>query len=82
LNLKTRQEERAALDRERLDRENNRRAAKNLPSVKNIEELEASEAPDIVLTQAAEVMADMVAAPSPAMPAKTPEVKTNGGRST
>lgn len=82
LNLKTRQEERTTLDRERLDRENNRRAAKNLPAVKNIEELEASEAPDIVLTQAAEVMADMVATPSPAMPAKTPEVKTNGGRST
>ena len=69
LNLKTRQEERTREDRERLDRENSRRAAKNLPLVKSVEDLEKNEAPDIVLTQAAEVMADMVATPT-VMPAK------------
>ena len=82
LNLKMRQEERARQDRERLDRENSRRAAKSLPGLKTIEELEAAEAPDIVLTQATEVMADMVKAPSAVMPASTPPVKANARRPT
>jgi carboxyl-terminal processing protease len=62
LNLKVRREERARIDRERLERENNRRAAKNLPPLKSIEELEKSkeEAADVVLDQATQVMADMV----------------------
>src|SRR5215813_5043706 len=68
LNLKTRKEERARLDKERLDRENSRRAAKNLPPVKSIEELEKSNkdaAADVVLDQAAQVMADMVTGAHP-----------------
>jgi carboxyl-terminal processing protease len=62
LNLKTRREERARLDHERLERENSRRAAKNLPPYKSVEELEKSkdDAADVVLDQAAQVMADMV----------------------
>jgi carboxyl-terminal processing protease len=63
LNLKERRDERTRLDKERLDRENSRRAAKNLPPVKSIEELEKSnkdEAADVVLDQATQVMADMV----------------------
>jgi carboxyl-terminal processing protease len=62
LNLKTRREERTRLDHERLERENSRRAAKNLPPFKSIEELEKSkdEAADVVLDQAAQVMGDMV----------------------
>jgi len=80
LNLKARQEERKQQDRNRLERENSRRVAKKLPALKTIEELEKSEAPDIVLTQAAEVMADMVKAPMPVMPASTPPVKPNGRR--
>ena len=75
LNLKVRQEERARQDRERLERENSRRVAHKLPALKTIEELEKSEAPDIVLTQAAEVMADMVKGPTAAMPAATPAIK-------
>jgi len=76
LNLKTRREERARLDKERLDRENSRRAAKNLPALKTVEELDKDKAeiPDVVLLQAAEIMADMVtgARPTPSgQPQKT-----------
>jgi carboxyl-terminal processing protease len=62
LNLKTRREERARVDKERLDRENSRRAAKGQPPLKSIEELEKSkdDAADVVLDQATQVMADMV----------------------
>jgi len=47
---------------ERLARENSRRAAKNLPALKSVEELEKTkdEAADVVLEQATQVMADMV----------------------
>jgi carboxyl-terminal processing protease len=63
LNLKARREERARQEKERLDRENSRRAAKNLPAFKSIEEIDKDKAtlPDVVLSQAAEIMADMVA---------------------
>ncbi len=62
LNLKERREERAKQEKDRLDRENSRRAAKNLPPVKSVEELDKdkTELPDVVLSQAAEIMADMV----------------------
>ncbi len=64
LNLKVRREERARIEKERLERENSRRAAKNLPPLKSIEELEKSkakdDAADVVLEQATQVMADMV----------------------
>ncbi|HET9389257.1 MAG TPA: carboxy terminal-processing peptidase [Steroidobacteraceae bacterium] len=62
LNLKERREERARQDKERLDRENSRRAAKSLPPVKSVEEIDKdkNELPDVVLSQATEVMADMV----------------------
>ena len=67
LNLNARREERARIDRERLERENNRRAAKNLPALKSVEELEKTkdDAADVVLDQAAQVMADMVAGARP-----------------
>jgi carboxyl-terminal processing protease len=83
LNLKARRDERARQEKERLDRENSRRAAKNLPAVKSVEELEKTkdknkdkekdDAPDIVLTQAAEVMADMVAGARPSTPGQPPQ---------
>jgi carboxyl-terminal processing protease len=74
LNLKTRREERARMERERLDRENSRRAAKNLPPLKSVEELEKNkdEAADVVLEQATQVMADMVTGARPL----TPQQKT------
>ena len=60
LNLKVRKEERARLDAERLARENARRASLGQPALKTAEDLETEDAPDVVLDQAAEVMADMV----------------------
>jgi len=62
LNLKARKEERGRLEKDRLDRENSRRAAKNLAPFKTVEEIDKdkSELPDVVLSQAAEIMADMV----------------------
>jgi carboxyl-terminal processing protease len=74
LNLKMRREERTRIDKERLDRENSRRAAKNLAPLKSIEELEQKtkdDAADVVLDQAAQVMADMVTGARPQTPQKT-----------
>jgi carboxyl-terminal processing protease len=78
LNLKMRQEERSREDKERLDLENSRRAAKNLPPVKTVEDLDKADkdskdadGPDqVVLNQATEIMADMVAGahPGPGQP--------------
>jgi carboxyl-terminal processing protease len=70
LNLKTRREERTKLDKDRLDRENARRAAKNLPAYKTVEELDKvkDDSPDIVLTQSAEIMADIVTGARPQVP--------------
>jgi len=65
LNLKARQDERALQDKERLARENSRRAAKGITAAKNVEEIEAGDSPDIVLAQAAEVMGDMVTGDRP-----------------
>jgi len=72
LNLQTRREERARIDKERLDRENSRRAAKNLPPLKSVEELEKvkDDASDVVLEQAAQVMADMVTGAHPGVQQK------------
>jgi carboxyl-terminal processing protease len=77
LNLKERREERERIDKERLERENSRRAAKNLPPFKTVEELEKSkddskdDAADVVLDQATQIMADVVTGVHP-----TPQQKT------
>ena len=70
LNLKTRRDERAKQDKDRLDRENARRAAKNLPPYKSVEELDKvkDDAPDIVLNQSAEIMGDIVTGSRPQPP--------------
>jgi carboxyl-terminal processing protease len=71
LNLTARKAERAQQDQDRLARENSRRAAKGQPAVKTTEELEKlekSDEPDIVLTQAAEIMGDIVVGARPAIP--------------
>jgi carboxyl-terminal processing protease len=78
LNFKTRRAERDRIDHERLERENSRRAAKNLPALKGIEELEKAtkdDAADVVLDQATQVMGDMVTGARP-QPAKT--ARANG----
>ena len=79
LNLKQRQEERKHIDEERLARENTRRAALGLPTLKTIEELDAKEEPDATLDQATEIVGDIVAGvrPNPAAPKAPPApVKT------
>jgi carboxyl-terminal processing protease len=78
LNLKVRREERARIDKERLERENSRRAAKNLSPYKSIEELDkAKDTTDVVLDQASQVMADVVTgARSPNGQQKTATART------
>src|ERR1700719_1103618 len=73
LNLKARRDERTRVQSERLARENSRRAAKKLPPLKSVEELDKSkdEAADVVLEQATQVMADMVTGAHPQPPQKT-----------
>jgi carboxyl-terminal processing protease len=73
LNLKARREERTRVQSERLARENSRRAAKNLPALKSVEELDKikDEAADVVLEQASQVMADMLTGAHPQPPQKT-----------
>ncbi|MBV9698455.1 MAG: carboxy terminal-processing peptidase, partial [Gammaproteobacteria bacterium] len=53
LNLKARREQRARIDHERLERENQRRVAKNLPPFKSVEEMDKTkDTSDPVLDQA------------------------------
>ncbi len=62
LNLKKRQAERTAQDQARLNQENARRQADGLPAVKSVEEITVSDEPDVILAQAADIMADSLAA--------------------
>jgi len=76
LNLQTRKAERERLDKERLARENTRRAAQGLPALKNSEELADAKLPDTVLDQATEVMTDMVTGVRPTHAAPTRTVRS------
>ncbi len=60
LNYEERRAERDRIDRERLARENSRRTAQGLPTLKSVEDLEKADPPDSVLEQASEIMTDMV----------------------
>lgn len=60
LNLEARKQERQAFKQARLDRENARREAVGLEALPTLEALEDAEQPDIVLNEAADVVADMV----------------------
>ncbi|HYL00389.1 MAG TPA: carboxy terminal-processing peptidase [Steroidobacteraceae bacterium] len=73
LNLKLRREERARADKERLERENNRRVAKNLPPLKTVAELDKAKEslPDVMLDQAAQIMTDVVTGVRPTPVQKT-----------
>lgn len=73
LNLKVRREERTREDKERLERENSRRVAKNLPALKTVAELDKSkdEQPDVMLDQAAQIMTDVVTGVRPGPVQKT-----------
>ena len=76
LNLQQRKEERERIDRERLSRENDRRAAQNLPALKTAEELAEAKFPDTVLAQAAEIMSDMITGLRPLQPAPSRTVRS------
>ncbi len=68
LNLKLREVERAREDRDRLARENLRRAAKGLPPIKSVDQIDPSQEADIALAQATQVVGDMIAGALPAAP--------------
>jgi carboxyl-terminal processing protease len=76
LNLQERKTERERLEKERLARENTRRAAQNLPPLKTSEELAEAKFPDTVLDQATEVMSDMVTGIRPLHSAPTRTVRS------
>jgi carboxyl-terminal processing protease len=60
LNIDARKAERAALETERLARENERRASRKEPALKAISELDSATLPDVILDQAVQVAGDMV----------------------
>jgi carboxyl-terminal processing protease len=76
LNLAARKAERERVDKERLSRENARRAAQNLPALKNAEELADAKFPDTVLDQGVEIMTDMVTGVRPLQPAPSRTVRS------
>jgi carboxyl-terminal processing protease len=59
LNLKTRIAEREQLEKERLGRENERRAARGLQPLAKLTDLNAAEPPDAVLAETTEIAADL-----------------------
>jgi carboxyl-terminal processing protease len=58
LNLATRIAEREQMEKERLERENARRAARGEPPIKQLTELTDKDAPDAVLAETAQIAAD------------------------
>jgi carboxyl-terminal processing protease len=59
LNLKTRIAEREQLEKERMARENERRAARGLKPLNTLTDLNGAEPPDAVLSETAEIAADL-----------------------
>lgn len=59
LNLQTRIAERERMEKERLERENQRRAARGLPPVTKLADLGDNDPPDPVLDETAEIAADL-----------------------
>ncbi len=60
LNLKVRESEQTLEEHDRLARENLRRAAKGLPPLKSIEQIDPAQASGILLAQCTQVVADMI----------------------
>jgi carboxyl-terminal processing protease len=59
LNLKTRVAEREQIEKERLARENERRAARGMQPLAKLSDLNGAEPPDAVLSETAEIAADL-----------------------
>jgi carboxyl-terminal processing protease len=66
LNLEKRRQERAVMEKERLERENERRKARGLEPLAAIEDLDASEEPDALLDETIEIACDVYVAAQPA----------------
>ncbi|HEY7929059.1 MAG TPA: carboxy terminal-processing peptidase [Steroidobacteraceae bacterium] len=66
LNLAQRQQQRTQQDQMRLADENSRRAADGLMPLKAVSDIKVADEPDVILAQAADIMADEVAARAPA----------------
>jgi carboxyl-terminal processing protease len=62
LNLKQRQQQRAAQNQAQIALENARRSVDGLPPIKNVDDINTTDEPDVVLTQAAHIMSDFVVA--------------------
>ncbi|MEO1420964.1 MAG: carboxy terminal-processing peptidase, partial [Pseudomonadota bacterium] len=77
LNLETRKSERADFRQARLERENTRRED-GLEPLEDLEALEAAETPDIVLNEAADVVADMIEMATPQGMAKLRQAAEQG----
>jgi carboxyl-terminal processing protease len=76
LNLKVREDERTELDKERLDRANQRLLAEGQPAVPTVEELDKGTPPDLVLGEATQVMADILTGESPDQGPASPPAQT------
>jgi carboxyl-terminal processing protease len=64
LNLLDRQRERSAQEQQALARENTRRSADALPALKTLTDAQADDQPDVVLSEAARITAQMAASAS------------------
>jgi carboxyl-terminal processing protease len=63
LNIETRRLENEQFEAQRLSRENERRAALGLEPLASLKDMESDDGPDVLLREAAAVVADMVAVP-------------------
>jgi carboxyl-terminal processing protease len=79
LNLKRREAERAREDRDRLARENLRRAAKGLQPIKSVDQIDSAQETDVELAQATQVVGDMIMGPSPVAPRTPPQQTARRG---
>jgi len=79
LNLKRREAERAREDRDRLARENLRRAAKGLQPIKTVDQIDTAQEADVELAQATQVVGDMILGPSPVAPRTPPQQTARRG---
>jgi carboxyl-terminal processing protease len=81
LNLKVREQERTTQDQTRLVEENLRRGAHGMPALKSVADINSADEPDVILTQAADIMADEVAARAGLAPTRPVlQQAANGGR--
>jgi carboxyl-terminal processing protease len=64
LNIEARREENRRVDEQRLARENERRAARGLAPLDSLEEINSDDAPDVLLREAAAVVADLAGVPA------------------